>query len=74
MKAIDQRAEGFFLRALGLAGLGRADDSRRSLGKALKTHPSHLEAVEFQRSLPPPPPRPSGPQRRRIEAPPGAEG
>ncbi len=71
MRAAEERANGFFLKALGFYGLGRKDDARGFLMKALRADPFHLEAVAFQRSLPGPEPRPSGPvRRRRTEAPP----
>jgi tetratricopeptide (TPR) repeat protein len=68
MEANAERANDFYLRALGFDGLGRPDETGRWLGKALRTDPSHLEAVEFQRSLPGPAPRPAGPTRRQIPA------
>lgn len=69
MTVVEERAEGFFLRALGLDGLGRREEARLSLMKALKTDPSHLESVAFQRSLPAPEPRASGPARSQPRQP-----
>jgi tetratricopeptide (TPR) repeat protein len=54
MGAIEGRAEAEFLRALGLLGLGRESEARRSLARSLEIEPSHLGAVELRRSLPPP--------------------
>jgi tetratricopeptide (TPR) repeat protein len=56
MGAVEDRAEGEFLRALGLYGLGRESEGRRWLAEALETDPSHLGAAALRRSLPPPPP------------------
>ena len=68
MAAREQRANAFFLRALGLYGVGRLDDARIALRKCRDLDPDHLGAAAFQRSLPGPEPRPSGPVRRRREA------
>ena len=69
MRAVEERANGFFLKALGFYGLGRKDDARGFLMKALRADPFHLEAVAFQRSMPGPEPRPSGPVRRQRRRP-----
>ncbi len=52
MAATEERADGFFLAALGLYGLDRGDEARRSLQEALAIDPSHLGATEFRRSTP----------------------
>ena len=50
MRTLEERADGFYLAALGLYGLGREDEARRSLGEALATDPSHLGATQLRRS------------------------
>ena len=50
MTTIEERADGLYLAALGLSGLGREDEARRSLEEALATDPSHLGATQLRRS------------------------
>jgi tetratricopeptide (TPR) repeat protein len=50
MRAMEERADAFYLQALGLHGLGREEEAERSLREALATDPSHIGAVELLRS------------------------
>ncbi|MCG6923742.1 MAG: DUF5107 domain-containing protein [Acidobacteria bacterium] len=50
MKAVERRADGFYLTALGFRGLGREEEARGALREALTADPSHLAAVELERS------------------------
>jgi hypothetical protein len=66
MAATEARADAFFLRALGLEGLGRDDEARRALAKALQLDPDQMEARAFERANGGPGRPPSGPVRRKA--------
>ncbi|HSD29521.1 MAG TPA: DUF5107 domain-containing protein, partial [Vicinamibacteria bacterium] len=71
MEAREGRGADFYVKALGLLGLGRRAEARAALGSALEADPDNVGAVMLRRSLPAPPagtaPRPK--PRPMVEAP-----
>jgi tetratricopeptide (TPR) repeat protein len=71
MEAREGRGADFYVKALGLLGLGRRAEARAALASALEADPDNVGAVTLHRSLPAPPaatsPRPR--QRPLVEAP-----
>jgi hypothetical protein len=62
MEAREGRSEDFYVKALGLLGLGRGPEARTALASALEADPGDIGAVTLRRSLPPEGVRPPAPE------------
>ena len=72
MEAREGRGEDFYVKALGLLGLGRRAEARTALASALEADPDNVGAVVLRRSLAAAPPAASRPKPRTpVEAPVG---